>query len=111
MMRALWLEYPEDQNVRMLEDEYLFGSQLLIAPVLKPLAESRIRELYLPRGVWYDYFTKERIISAGQWIHKAVDLETLPIYVKQGTILKYCSANESLCDGMGDILKVEAWSD
>lgn len=109
MMRALYLEYPEDRNVRHIDDQYLFGDSLLIAPVLKPLSKSAYRDVYLPEGVWFDYFTKEKIRSHGQWIRREVDLATMPIYVKEGTVLSYCDAQESLMDGMGEILKTEHW--
>ena len=109
MMRALYLEYPKDRNTWHIEDEYLFGSQLLIAPVLKPLRKSNERKLYLPKGVWFDYFTKEKIESNGQWISKKVDLETLPIYVKQGTVLSYCGEERTLQNGMGPIVREEIW--
>ncbi|MCR4621501.1 MAG: hypothetical protein K5663_05405 [Clostridiales bacterium] len=109
MMRALYLEYPEDRNVRYIDDEYLFGDELLIAPVLKPLSKSRTRDIYLPKGTWFDYFTKQRIDSNGQWISREVDLATLPIYVKQGAKLKYCSADTTLKDGMGEIVRTEEW--
>ena len=109
MMRALWLEYPEDRNVRHIEDQYLFGDSLLIAPVLKPLARSRIREVYLPKGTWFDYFTRQRIESNGMWIRREVDLKTMPIYVKEGTVLRYCAADTHLQNGMGEIVKTEHW--
>lgn len=109
MMRALYLEYPEDRNVWHIEDEYLFGDNLLIAPVLKPLSRTNIREIYLPKGTWFDYFTKEKIVSDGKWIKRTVDLETMPIYVKEGTVLKYCSADRTLQNGMGEITKTELW--
>ncbi len=109
MMRALYLEYPEDRNVWKIDDEYLFGSELLIAPILKPLRKSKVRTLYLPQGIWYDYFTKERIISSGQWISKEVTLKALPIFVKEGAVLRYCSADTTLAHGMGDIIKTEVW--
>lgn len=110
MVRALYLEYPQDRNAWYLEDEYLFGDQLLIAPVLKPLSQTNIRSVYLPAGVWFDYFTKEKIISTGAWYQRSVDLATMPIYVKEGTTLRYCSAGQSLADGMGDIIRTEYWS-
>ena len=109
MMRALWLEYPEDRNVRHIDDQYLFGDSLLIAPVLKPLSKSVYRDVYLPEGVWFDYFTREKICSRGQWIRRKVDLATMPIYVKEGTVLRYREAGESLAHGMGDIVKTEHW--
>ncbi|MBP5274908.1 MAG: hypothetical protein ILO36_08265, partial [Abditibacteriota bacterium] len=109
MMRALYLEYPEDRNVRMIDDQYLFGDSLLIAPVLKPLSKSKTRDVYLPKGVWFDYFTKEKIVSDGKWISRDIDLRTMPIYVKEGTELKYCSAGAHLKGGMGEIIKTEKW--
>jgi len=109
MMRALYLEFPQDRNVRFIDDEYLFGESLLIAPVLKPLSKSKVRDLYLPAGVWYDYFTGERIESVGQWVQKPVELKTLPIFVREGTTLKYCSADRSFSEGMGEIIRTETW--
>ena len=109
MMRALYLEYPEDRNVRTIDDQYLFGDSLLIAPVLKPLSKSATRDVYLPRGVWFDYFTKEKLDSCGMWITRDIDLATMPIYVKQGTVLRYCSADTHLKGGMGEIIKTEKW--
>ena len=109
MVRALYLEYPEDINVRHIEDQYMFGDGMLIAPVLKPLSKTNVRNIYLPEGVWFDYFTKEKIVSTGMWIEREVDLKTLPIYIKEGTVIKYCSAKSNLKDGMGEIIKTETW--
>ena len=109
MMRALYLEYPEDRTVRYIDDEYLFGDSLLIAPVLQPMSKRNTRELYLPKGVWFDYFTKEKIISDGKWITRKIDLKTMPIYVQEGTVLNYCSADTTLANGMGEIIKTEKW--
>ena len=109
MVRALYLEYPEDRNVRYIEDQYMFGDGMLIAPVLKPLCKTNLRNIYLPEGVWFDYFTKEKIVSTGMWIEREVDLKTLPIYIKEGTVIKYCSAKSNLKDGMGEIIKTETW--
>ena len=111
MMRALVLEYPEDRNVWHLDDEYLFGSQLLIAPILKPMKQCKTRAIYLPKGTWYDYFSKDKYVSQGQWIEKQVELKTMPMFVKEGTVLSYCSADRSLCDGMGEIIRQETWED
>ena len=101
--------YGEDRNVRYIDDEYLFGDSLLVAPVLKPLSKTDIREIYLPKGTWVDYFKKEKIESTGMWITKKVDLKTMPIYVKEGTTLKYCDVKNSLQNGMGEIVKTEEY--
>lgn len=75
MMRALYLEYPDDRNVRYIDDEYLFGESLLIAPVLKPLSKTDIREIYLPKGTWFDYHTKEKLSQTECGFHKKLTSE------------------------------------
>ncbi|HEX7070528.1 MAG TPA: TIM-barrel domain-containing protein [Rhodothermales bacterium] len=54
MMRALFIEYPDDPTSWLVEDEYLLGSDLLVAPLF---SESNSRRVYLPPGQWYDYQT------------------------------------------------------
>ncbi len=109
MMRSLYLEFPDDRNVRYIDDQYMFGDGLLIAPVLKPMSKTDIREIYLPKGTWTDYFTKEKIQSNGMWIGRKIDLKTMPIYVKSGTTLKYCEVKDNLQNGMGEIVKTEEY--
>jgi alpha-glucosidase/alpha-D-xyloside xylohydrolase len=84
MMRALLLAYPDDPTAVSLGDEYLWGPSLLVAPVVEKGAKSR--HIYLPPGGWSDFWTNEKL-AGGRWIDKAVDLETIPLYVKAGTIL------------------------
>lgn len=83
-MRALWLHYPKDDRVCGLGDEYLWGRDLLIAPVFQKAATNR--EIYLPSGTWYDWWTGEAQ-SGGRSITRPVDLATMPIYVRAGAIL------------------------
>lgn len=96
MVRGLYLEYPEDRNVRYIDDQYLFGDSLLIAPVLRPLSESTVRSLYLPKGEWVDYWTRQVHSSSGQWIDYTVDLEIMPIFVIKGTTIAYGNTETSL---------------
>jgi alpha-glucosidase/alpha-D-xyloside xylohydrolase len=83
-MRALWLHYPHDAEAVKTGDEYLWGRDLLIAPVVEKGARSR--RLYLPSNEWYDWWTNERTGGA-RWIERPVDLGTLPIYVRAGAII------------------------
>lgn len=110
IVRALLFDYPEDRNVRQIDDQYLFGDAFLIAPVLAPLAETKTRALYLPRGVWIDYWTKTRHHSQGEWIEREVDLRTMPIYVKAGSIIPYGEENTATHNTIGPISKLEAYS-
>jgi alpha-glucosidase (family GH31 glycosyl hydrolase) len=84
LMRALWLHYPDDPKAVARDDEYLWGRDLLVAPVVEKGATSR--QIYLPHGVWYDFWTRERH-EGGREITREVDLETMPLYVRAGSIL------------------------
>jgi len=84
VMRALWLHYPEDPIAVAHGDEYLLGRNLLVAPVVEQGATSR--NVYLPRGTWYDFWTGEKV-EGGREISRKVDLETMPLYVRAGSVL------------------------
>jgi alpha-glucosidase (family GH31 glycosyl hydrolase) len=84
VMRALWLHYPDDAVAVARGDEYLWGRDILVAPVVEQGATSR--RVYLPRGDWYDFWT-ERRITGGREIDRPVDLATMPLYVRAGTVL------------------------
>jgi alpha-glucosidase/alpha-D-xyloside xylohydrolase len=84
LMRALWLHYPDDPAAVSRGDEYLWGRDILVAPVVEKGAA--VRKLYLPRGAWYDFWTNEKH-DGGAEIARAVDLETIPLYVRAGAIV------------------------
>ena len=84
IMRALWLHYPDDAAAVARGDEYLWGRDILVAPVTEKGATSR--RLYLPRGAWCDYWTNEKQ-EGGREINRPVELETMPLYVRAGTVL------------------------
>jgi alpha-glucosidase/alpha-D-xyloside xylohydrolase len=84
VMRALWLHYPDDPEAVARGDEYLWGRDVLVAPVVAKGASSR--SLYLPRGLWYDYWARSPVMG-GQVVTRYVNLATMPIYVRAGAIL------------------------
>jgi alpha-glucosidase (family GH31 glycosyl hydrolase) len=84
ILRALWLHYPDDPKAVACQDEYLWGRDVLVAPVVEQGATSR--KIYLPRGDWYDFWTGERM-HGGAEISRKVDIETTPLYVRAGAIL------------------------
>ncbi len=84
ILRALWLHYAEDAVAVARGDEYLWGPTILVAPVVERGA--RMRQLYLPRGAWVDYWTGE-ILEGAREISRPVDLETMPLYVRAGSII------------------------
>ncbi len=83
MARALVVEYQDDPTTWNLGDEHLFGDYLLVAPIY---TEGDSRRVYLPAGTWTDWWTKTRI-DGGQWITAYADIETLPLYVREGGIV------------------------
>jgi alpha-glucosidase len=85
-MRALFLHYPKDAEAVKLGDEYLWGRDLLVAPVVEKGATSR--HLYLPAGTWYDWWTNEEV-AGGRWLERSIDLATLPLYVRAGAIIPF----------------------
>jgi hypothetical protein len=84
IMRALWLHYPDDATAVARGDEYLWGRDMLVAPVVEKGATAR--KVYLPRGSWYDFWTEEKI-EGGRELSRPVDLATMPLYVRAGAII------------------------
>jgi len=84
MIRAMWLHHPDDPLASGTGDQYLWGRDVLVAPVVEKGATSR--RLYLPRGTWFDFWTEERV-EGGRAIERRVDLETIPLYVRAGAVI------------------------
>lgn len=84
-LRALVFDYQNDENTYEINDEFLCGDNILVAPVLEQGAKCRM--VYLPEGDnWIDYWTKEEF-NGGQYIIKNTPLDICPIYVKAGTVI------------------------
>jgi alpha-glucosidase len=77
-------EYPQDPETANLGDQFMLGSQLLVAPVVK--AGARAREVWLPKGEWTDFWTSQRI-KGGRYHLAQAPMDTLPLYLKEGAIL------------------------
>jgi alpha-glucosidase (family GH31 glycosyl hydrolase) len=84
IMRALWLHFSDDPKAVECGDQFLWGKNILVAPVVEKGAT--VRRVYLPRGAWYDFWTHDRV-EGGREISRPVDLETMPLYVREGSIL------------------------
>lgn len=84
IMRPLWLHFPNDPKAVECGDQYLWGKSILVAPVVEKGATAR--RVYLPASDWYDFWTGERL-EGGREISRPVDLETMPLYVRAGSIV------------------------
>lgn len=85
LMRALMLEYQDDPEVFNLNSEFLFGKELLVAPVMEP--GSTTKKIYLPEGEWIDFNHTQTRWPGKQWIDFPTSLETIPVFVKSGSII------------------------
>lgn len=84
-MRALAFDFRSDPKALDISDEFMFGPAILIAPVTEAGAASR--EVYLPSGAnWYDFWTGDRV-AGGESIQRQTPIQTMPLYVRAGTIL------------------------
>ena len=92
-MRALFMDFPQDPKVLDIADEYMYGPAFLVAPVTEQGATSRA--VYLPSGSdWYNYWTNERL-HGGQTITANAPIDTLPLFVKAGSIVPLGAEVES----------------
>ena len=105
LMRPLVLEFPADPKTFNLEDEWLMGDRLLAAPVL---ALGGARDVYLPAGHWYDFNTSLPV-RGGQTLHLQTTLDTIPAYVRAGTILPLGPIVQSTSLGAEDPLEVRVY--
>ncbi len=95
MLRALLIEYPDDPGSWLVEDEYLFGTDLLVAPLMEENTNGR--NVYFPPGAWIDY-QSGKTYSGGQWRH--VDAGTIPIVllVKDHSVIPHIGLAQSTAD-------------
>jgi alpha-D-xyloside xylohydrolase len=85
LVRPLLLDYPEDRTTYQVDDAYLLGPDLLVAPMFTGDGE---RDVYLPGTGWYDYWS-DALLDGGRWHRVKADLETLPLYVRAGATLAF----------------------
>jgi alpha-D-xyloside xylohydrolase len=83
VMRAMVLEFPEDPGCEYLDQQYMLGESILVAPVLRA---DHIVKYYLPKGKWTHLFTG-KVVWGGSWFEESYDFLSLPIYVRENTIL------------------------
>jgi alpha-D-xyloside xylohydrolase len=84
MVRALLVEFPQDKGAWLVEDEYMFGSQILVAPLLE---SGNSRDVYLPKGKWIDYQTG-KVYEGG---YQTIEAGKIPaiILVRDGSLIAH----------------------
>ncbi len=84
LMRPMFLEFPREHNLELNEEEFMFGRSLLIAPKVWNFMDRY--SVSLPEGDWYDYWSGTKV-SGGKSIQVDPPLDTLPVYVRAGSII------------------------
>lgn len=79
MTRPLFFEEPDNDEIASVDNTYLWGPNLLVAPVLEQGRKKR--KLYLPEGIWYDFFTDEKFMG-GKWIEKDLTFDEIPVFAR-----------------------------
>jgi alpha-D-xyloside xylohydrolase len=82
-IRALVMDYPDDEHVIKTDDQYMLGESILCAPFID---SASTRTVYLPKGVWYDFNTNKKY-EGGQFYIISMSLDQFPIFIKDNTIL------------------------
>ncbi len=91
--RAMVMDYPEDANTHQLDSQYMMGESMIVAPMI--LEDGECREVYLPEGNWYDFWTNE-IYHGGQTYDVKAGIDRIPVFVKEGTLLPYSKPIQSI---------------
>jgi alpha-D-xyloside xylohydrolase len=84
VLRALLLHHPADKMCWHIDDQYYFGDDFLVAPIMN---SENTRDVYLPEGIWVNFFTGE-ITQGGCWLNNfEVVMEEMPVWVKKGALI------------------------
>lgn len=106
--RPLLLNFQDDENLITVDDEFMVGGALLAAPVLRPA--QRERELYLPAGTWYDFWTGARV-AGGQTIAVEVPLDRVPLYVHGGSVVPSTESMDFVGQKPWDPIRFDVYPD
>ena len=106
--RPLLLNYQDDPNTYNLDDQFMLGGDLLIAPILKPDVTRRL--VYLPAGTWYDFWTNKKY-SGGTMISVDAPLEVVPMFVRGGAIIPTGPSHKYIGEKPVDLITFNIYPD
>lgn len=118
-MRALFMDFNEDEKVHEISNQYMFGKSFMVTPVTQPMyvlnadnkwenpvedfSQIKTQPVYLPKGTsWYDFWTGEKMVG-GQTINKQVPIDIIPLYIKAGTILPWATKVQYATEKWNDL--------
>ena len=106
MNRPLYYDYPEDGNAYTYEDEYMFGNDMLVAPIYEPAQNGYSgRMIWLPgeNGKWWDV-THSRLMSGAQEFYGSFTLDEFPVFYRAGSIIPYYPVRRTVVNDPGEII-------
>lgn len=106
VVRPVFFADPKDASLRDVDDQYMLGDALLLAPVVEPGASERA--VRLPVGIWYDYWTGD-LYDGGQTITLPVALDTIPLFVRGGAVLPVWEVGKNLADVQVETLNMRVY--
>jgi len=98
IMRPLVMDFREDKNAIHIDDQYMFGPFIMVSPITTPSTFER--EVYLPRGLWYDFWSGKKLLG-GRRVRIQAPLDTVPLYVKAGAVIPLAMDNIRNSDEIG----------
>ena len=105
MLRAMFLEFPDDPGTACLDQQYMLGDALLVAPVF---TKEGAVDVYLPRGRWTHLLSGEE--KAGGWHHEMHDVFGLPLYVRENTLLAVGARDDTVDYDHADGVTLELYA-
>ena len=96
VQRPLVFDHQYDPVVRSLDDQFVLGADLLVAPVLQP--GTTARQVYLPAGTWYDWHTDEPV-TGPCWVVAPTPMDRIPLYARGGAVLPMWPTAPASTDG------------
>lgn len=84
IFRPMIMEYEKDMNLLNMREQFMLGENMIVAPVL--YEEERSKTVYLPKGIWFNYFTMEKL-QGGKWYKLPCELDEILVFVKEGAII------------------------
>lgn len=84
IFRPMIMEYEKDMNLLNMREQFMLGENMIVAPVL--YEGERSKTVYLPKGSWFNYFTREKL-QGGKWYKLPCELDEILVFVKEGSII------------------------
>ncbi|MBO3327209.1 glycoside hydrolase family 31 protein [Clostridium perfringens] len=84
IFRPMIMEYEKDMNLLNMREQFMLGENMIVAPVL--YEGERSKTVYLPKGIWFNYFTMEKL-QGGKWYKLPCELDEILVFVKEGAII------------------------